>query len=544
MKNQCLFFALLFSSLICFSQNNPPIWDWAKAFSGSHHESAKEITVDEDGYMYIAGVFEGDSLVLGDSTFYNRGYISSSDIFVAKLDQSGEVIWSRSAGGQMTDRPNNIAIDNDGNVYVVGMSKSPTISFGSITYNNDNDANGFIVKYDSSGNVMWASSAGSFAEGVATNSLGEVYVTGGFWEPETTFGSTELTNDGYSNMFLVKYDSSGNVIWATSIGGQGAEYGYEVIVGADDNVRLIGVFTSNSLVLGPVVLNSPPGQSAMCIIKYNELGIAEWANSFLKPNSTKYTNAVIDSYGNLYLTGWFKEGFMVDSEVLISAGDLDAYLIKYGANGQAEWVKTAGGILNDYGTGIAVDADNAIYWGCSFVSKTFMFDTLSVSTVSGNVTYLAKFDELGAMIWARPESTAGHSDMVCDAVGNIFVSGGFRGPYAEFDDQIIYNPSTVFTDIFVAKLGNAVVSLSENDSKTENEISVYPNPVKNELTIDYKLTSTTAVLEIYNLAGKQITSQALQQQRTTLDLSGKPSGLYLISVIDDGIRTSTKVIKQ
>jgi hypothetical protein len=138
-------------------------------------------------------------------------------------------LWSNSAGGSLEDLVNSICTDDSGNVYVTGYFKSTTITFGTTTLiNADNTGytnDIFIVKYTPNGTVLWATSAGgtNIDEGtsLATDVNGNVYVTGYFYSPTITFGTTTLTNVGIGDIFIAKYDGAGAVLWAKSAGGTG-----------------------------------------------------------------------------------------------------------------------------------------------------------------------------------------------------------------------------------------------------------------------------------------------------------------------------------
>ena len=121
------------------------------------------------------------------------------DFFIVKYDTSGNVLWVKSAGGTGNDVSNGVCTNASGNVFITGYFDSPTITFGTTTLTNINAANDiFIVKYDASGNVLWAKSAGGagsdVSSGVSIDASGNVIITGGFGSPSISFGTALLTN--------------------------------------------------------------------------------------------------------------------------------------------------------------------------------------------------------------------------------------------------------------------------------------------------------------------------------------------------------------
>jgi len=130
--------------------------------------------------------------------------------------QSPEWSWATSAGGVHHDEGRSLAMDASGNAYVTGYFYSPTITFGSNILTNAGSYDVFIVKYDANGNVLWATSpVGTDCDGgisLALDASGNAYVTGWFDSPTITFGSYALTNAGKYDMFLAKMKSGNSGI--------------------------------------------------------------------------------------------------------------------------------------------------------------------------------------------------------------------------------------------------------------------------------------------------------------------------------------------
>src|SRR3989338_2819744 len=128
--------------------------------------------------------------------------------------------WAKSAGGASWDLGYSVSTDASGNVYMTGRFNISTITFGTTTLTNAGDYDIFIVKYDAAGNVLWAKSAGGTSSDVgtcvSTDASGNVLMTGSFQSPAITFGTTTLTSVGYGDIFIVKFDATGNILWAKS----------------------------------------------------------------------------------------------------------------------------------------------------------------------------------------------------------------------------------------------------------------------------------------------------------------------------------------
>ena len=153
-------------------------------------------------------------------------------------------------------------MDLNGNLYITGYFDSPLLIFGSTTLTNASQGQGdiFVVKYNASGNVLWAKSAGGWyidvGNGIAVDANGSSYITGMFNSPSITFGNTVLTDSsgyfcgggqGCSDIFLVKYDSTGNVLWAQRAGGIDHDGGTGINLDANGIILNHEVFILTSL---------------------------------------------------------------------------------------------------------------------------------------------------------------------------------------------------------------------------------------------------------------------------------------------------------
>ena len=202
MKKTFLIVLLLLSCVFIFAQLNP--WLWVKNNIGINTNCISYgIAVDASGNSYVTGYF-ADSATFGSTTLTSNGV---SDIFVAKLDSSGNWLWAKNAGySGCGTSGNGIAVDASGNIYVTG-DFSGSATFGSITLTSNGDSDIFIAKLDSSGNWLGATKTGGtdtvVSYGIAVDASGNNYVTGFFYRT-ATFGPTTLTSSGSADIFVAK----------------------------------------------------------------------------------------------------------------------------------------------------------------------------------------------------------------------------------------------------------------------------------------------------------------------------------------------------
>ncbi len=280
--------------------------------SSSGNEIVKSIVGDNAGNVYVVGTFTSTSFTLGGITLTNNG---SSDVFIAKYSNEGLVVWAKSAGGSGADSATSIATDNAGNLYVTGYFNSSSITFGTTTLTNasagTNDI--FIVKYDASGNVKWAKRAGGTSDDnindIAIDINNNIYITGNFTSSSLLFGSTTLTNVGANDIFYAKYDTSGTVQWAHSAASSFDEYAKAITVDASGNSFITGSFIGPALTFGTITLTNN-GNENLFITKINTGGTAVWAHQIGNTANDKGIDVMTDVSGNIFLTGSFSSATM------------------------------------------------------------------------------------------------------------------------------------------------------------------------------------------------------------------------------------------
>lgn len=231
-----------------------PQLEWAKctgvATGGS--DIGQAVATDAFGNVYITGLFlDTVDFDPGPGVFNltSNGY---ADVFIQKLDASGNLLWAKNAGGIYYDLGNALAVDAFGNIYVMGEFAG-TMEFDAGSGISDLITNGssdiFILKLDASGNLLWAKSMGGpseeWSEGVAVDASGNVYATGAFSETaDFNPGPAVYPLTSYEgvDMYFVKLNASGNFVWAKSVGGQFDDVSNAIAIDAFDNVYMTGGF--------------------------------------------------------------------------------------------------------------------------------------------------------------------------------------------------------------------------------------------------------------------------------------------------------------
>lgn len=205
--------------------------EWATSVGGTSFDFGRSITIDDSGNVLITGKYEGTVDFDPGAGTFNLTSNGQWEIFIQKLDSSGNFVWAKSIGGTADDIGESISTDALGNVLVTGEFQS-TADFdpgaGTFNLNSNGGRDIFILKLDSDGNFIWAKSMGGTSEdlgnSITTDASGNVYSTGSFigsvdFDPGA--GTFVLTSNALIDVFIQKLDADGNFVWAKSVGNRG-----------------------------------------------------------------------------------------------------------------------------------------------------------------------------------------------------------------------------------------------------------------------------------------------------------------------------------
>lgn len=455
------------------TSNSAPSWVWAKSGTDSQQDRSNGIASDAAGNVYLAGTFFGQSIKFGSISLTNTSKASSGGIygmsmFIVKYNPAGGVEWARSYSSEFSASSYDIAVDNAGNLYLVG-SYIGSITLGSTTLKAPQSQSGdnvFLAKLDPSGNPVWAKTLPVYIEnssfytngGITVDGVGNIYITG-------TFGSSSITLDGIllknyydvltgSEVFVAKYDTNGKILWARSGGSTEDDRSGDVAIDKDGNVLVTGSFLSGNAKFDNLTISAtnPSVPQDVFVLKYSPSGQILWARSFGGTNLDEATGIVADSKGNIYVTGNFQSpAIAFAGTTFTNKSGVDLYLVSYDATGKELWAKNPSDKLC-YNTDIGIDgSDNVYITGFSF--------GLTLGNKSMNGVYIGKFNSAGTSLWGQTNASALESSRsTCLAVnkdGSSYVAGIFNFDYITFGStKLAISLVNNDYDIFIAKLAD------------------------------------------------------------------------------------------
>jgi gliding motility-associated-like protein len=347
---------------------------WVKTYGGNFSDRAYDLALTPNNELIVCGQFYG-SMTVGSTILNGNG--TSKDIFLIKLDNSGNEMWALSEGGNLEDNAYGVATDNDGNVLLTGQFKGAA-SIGGQVFVSDLNANTsqpsndfFISKYDPTGVNLWVKiGSASYEErgtAVATDNNNNIILTGQFSDT-LNFAGTTIYNNAYNIGFLAKMDPNGNLLWFNKL-----QAGFcatnDVEVNSSNEILVVGDFLGSlnyieNFNVSPIMNTFT---RKVFVLKTNSDGNFVWSNTLGSENSISARALAINSDKEVFVCGNFECSLgqlNTPNGHFNSVGFKDIYTWKIANSGVTHYVQQIGGQLNDEAHGIAlIDEDPLITGG-------------------------------------------------------------------------------------------------------------------------------------------------------------------------------------
>lgn len=457
--------------------------EWAMKYNGpgNGEDYPYAIAVDGSGNVYVTGRSFVSNLSKGLVNF---------DYATVKYSSGGALMWVRRFGssGSRNDIPQDIKVDDEGNVFVTGYADASLVLGG---------GNSIVtIKYNSAGDAKWTAIYDAFPN---------IYENPGPNEEE----AYSLSLDGNGNIYitgvsgtskLIKYNdllTSANVEWVRDAGNQSLR---KVLIDGDNNIIVTGWGATTT--------------------KYNPAGDILWQNTYTGGPSIatpSFWDMALDNSNSVYVTGISSNG-----------ANNDYITVKYNSSGVEQWATRFNGADNDRDHGRAVTVDgtgNTYVTGFTSVKsgRNFItaYGTVKYNSSTGNEIWRKIYkgsDNLGATAF----------DIGVDLSGNVFVTGGSTTKSSNNITTIQYAAGSAAS--------RSITTAPAFESMPSNfKLQNYPNPFTRSTTIEYQIPKETKVkLSVFDLQGKQI---------ATLINKNQPAGIYKINFSADKLPAGTYIYK-
>lgn len=560
---------------------------WAKGIGSTGADKGMGIALDASGNIYTVGSFSVTVDFDPGAGVINLTSLGLTDIFVLKLDPSGNFMMAQRKGGRTNDAANGIALDASGNIFITGTFSGQSGNPGDEWVSIKGTPDAFVSKLNAAGTFLWSKLFGDvgndYGKSITVDAAGNIYTTGSFsGYAGISPGTFYVVSAGKSDAFILKINADGTISWFKNLGGTEDDFGNSIAVDGTGNVFTTGSFktTVDFDPASETTFNlTSAGGADIFISKLTNTGSFSWAKKMGGPNDDAANSIKLDAFGNIYTTGYFNSTVDFDPGAgefnLTSAGSTDIFISKLYSSGDLVFAKKMGGTLEDVGNSIAVDNTGKSY-STGFYTGTANFDpgtgsydlvSLGLSDIYVslllpkapmpvmllNFTASKKMDDVVLSWQTATESNSDRFEMERSIDGAIFKKIG--------EVQASGNSNSVRSYVFIDKnAGNglsvhkayyrfrqfdfdgkffmsSVKSIDLGQDKTA--IYIFPNPVRNVATIYADASYVGLIYSIKDETGRIVLKGTLSSTNTSVDFSQLRAGIYFVNVGS----TNTKAVK-
>lgn len=494
-------------------------FDWAKRAGGNNADDVFDNTMDLDGNILVTGYFK-NTITFGEGEVQLTS-AGGADMYIAKYNTDGDLIWALKAGGATGfDWSNSIAVDTDNNILVTGyFDTQMTFGEGGNTvtidaYGDDRDI--FVAKYNSDGELIWAFGEGGSendsGQGISTDQENNVFVVGKF-KGTATFdhNGTPISFSAYGgasdqDAFIAKYNADGDLQWAVQAGRAYGSDGFSsVVINPQTGITACGYTMASESVYyyDPYIAN------------YDLSGNLIWSDFPTGISNDSFSELTQDEAGYVYVVGYFTDAMHIGNETL-QLGNLDnltnAFMAKYSPTGSVEWAYSFsgtggptpyGGDLGDQGKAISISPNGYLYVSGYMCGQTTFGNECHQISLDATGQYknifLAKFNTNADLQWVV-ETGGGQAQtatsMAIDQDDQVYLSGGYD-QMAQIGETYLSGFDAGYGDIFLCKVLNTE---THADFSSEVEIAdVANNNNASDMQVSFQAALEEPTVDAYRV---------------------------------------------
>jgi outer membrane protein OmpA-like peptidoglycan-associated protein len=379
---------------------------WATNAGSDGTDEGRSVIVDDAGYIYITGFFEGRALF---GEIFVKG--DKQSLFVAKYNPSGDPLWIKPCIGKEGSLGYDIKVDKLGNTYIAG-SFYQTVVIGNKTLTSTGGSDILLLKLSPKGDVIWGKTAGGLQDDnlvtPCLSSFNDNFYLTGYFSGKMAFEHLSAFSAGANDVFLTKFNSAGSPQWLNGVGGKGYDFTAGISADKEGNVYLTGNCDS-SIVYGKNQISSK-GESDVFMTKFNAGGEMLFLRSFGTAGNEKSTSCSVDGLGNIFVGGYFNFNSLSGQSLntLETVGN-DLFVLKFKGAVQDNWNIMTGEQGNDMVLDLFSDQENntyilGCYEGSLNINKTGLSNSGGVGVFLAKVNPAGTYSVLKTIINGEPNS--------------------------------------------------------------------------------------------------------------------------------------------
>jgi len=406
---------------------DPEIY-WATYYGGDGAAASEyplDIKTDANNNVILTGYASTSSGIATQGAYQTRwggmGRQDLGDVYVAKFDNNGAIIWATYYGGSDDEEGLGISIDPNNNICVTGWTESTSgiATSGAYLTSRLGNVEGFLARFTSSGSLKWATYYGggiysySSGYGICSDKNSYVYITG-YADGDSSFASSgthQTTILGLEDAYIAKFDSSGTLAWATYYGGGSQDTGKSIAIDANNNIYISGNTNSHQGIATQGAYESAL-YSQICVqflAKFTSSGSLLWGTYYGFDYLALGSKIAIDGNNFVYITGSTtgNESQLVSSGAYqtSNAGGFDAYIARFDSSGLFTWGSFLGGTGNETISSIFTDPQDGVYLtgptsNVSWLTPSKEYQASGLGCTSNFKNFLTRFNSSGALTLA------------------------------------------------------------------------------------------------------------------------------------------------
>jgi hypothetical protein len=545
---------VLFLSVSALAQQ----YNWFKQFGGPEDERVAHMQIDNDGHLILVGNFENTvdfDFSSGVTEASSNGYY---DVFVAKYDTTGALIWLRTFGSAQWDYVNTLLIDADNNIYI-GGNYGATMDIdpgpGETLLVPSGGLSAYVLKLNEDGAYQWSRNLTGGIDlriKAIKNGPQGVVVGGSFWgtcQFNNEGSSVELTSVSSSqDVFVLTVDNAGAFVDVKQVGNSGQNMPKGFDVDTEGNIYFSCEFEGSIDVdPGPgttTLVANNPSDYRQFVAKYSPTMELIWAKMPMFPSYSQIRHITVPSNDEIVLLGCFKDSIQFadfgDLDWYFPVGDDDQFVAKINGAGELLWIRTYGNEFEDDNAKMYIDPAGNIYLYDRFEGTMDMdpgSGIVEATSIGTTDQYLLKLDSDGEFKWFIQDSTDYPNSYYIGAVAggglnDLYIAYNFYQEMGIIQNGIDHNFTSNgdFDVLLIQMKADNFLALQENG---KHVFSVHPNPVAQYLHIS-GITSPEAIpFRVVNMAGQAVLSGSTDGQ---IDMSALDSGMYILQLNEGSYR--------
>lgn len=541
-----------------------PVLVWATYCGGLSSDEGRGLAVDsEDNVIMTGRTYSTNNIASAGA--YQSELNGEIDIMLEKYSNIGTRIWGTYYGGSGNDRARACIVNNAEEIYLGAHTTSTDGCTTEGTYQPNfwGEEDGLLALFTKDGHRTWATYYGGEALEVIRrlhlDADGNIVMVG-YTKSDSGIATTDAwqqENYGGSDLCLSKWTANGDLIWSTYLGGESEDHGRSVIADKFNNIYINGSTGSKFGIKKNAYRDHNSGGQDYLLAKYGPSGNLKWCSYWGGELEDRGRGVYVDDEGQFV----YFIGYTASDTGIITSGPVfqdswtpgydnngqpfhDAVIMKWSKDGYPVWSTYMGGPPDDRGRAVTMIGDDVFLAGTTSSTDVVATPDGFQPEFGGNEDmFIDKFDKSGERVWGSYFGAEGSESTLAVAVDNdkehIFMVGTASSETGISTPGVAQEIFGGFDDALLLKVSLAV-EVGVQDPAPEKAMQIYPNPNQGNFTMHYQINEP-ATLHIYDVHGRVLHKKELPvaTKKVNINNLNLEPGIYEAAIISGGEQIAT-----